>query len=64
MLGKVAAALSAFLSARFGEELRIWYDPDGIEGLSLEREALWRRLQAADFITDDEKREAVGYGKR
>jgi HK97 family phage portal protein len=64
MLGKVCAALSAFLSQRLGEELRIWYDPDGIEGLSLEREALWRRLQAADFITDEEKREAVGYGKR
>nr|WP_295470236.1 phage portal protein [Mesorhizobium sp.] len=64
MLGKVAGGLSAFLSQRLGEELRIWYDPDGIEGLSVEREALWRRLQAADFITDDEKREAVGYGKR
>ena len=63
MLGKVAGEFSRFLSARFGDEIRIWYDPDGIEGLSVEREALWRRLGAADFITNAEKREAVGYGR-
>ena len=64
MVGRIADAFSQFLSARFGEELRLWYDADGIEGLSLEREALWRRLQAADFLSEDEKRAAVGYGKR
>ena len=37
-------------------------DLDRIEALATERESLWRRVQAADFLTADEKREAVGYG--
>jgi phage portal protein BeeE len=27
-----------------------------------EREALWKRVGEAAFLTDDEKRQAVGYG--
>ena len=30
--------------------------------LSPEREALWARMERASFLTDDEKRAAVGYG--
>ena len=37
-------------------------DLDRIDALSQEREALWSRLGKADFLTVDEKREAVGYG--
>jgi HK97 family phage portal protein len=37
-------------------------DLDAIEALSVEREALWTRINAATFLTDDEKRAAVGYG--
>ena len=29
-----------------------------------ERESLWRRVSGADFLTADEKREALGYGRR
>ena len=36
-------------------------DLDAIEALAPERESLWRRVQAADFLTRDEKREAIGY---
>lgn len=61
MVGRVAKELSAWLKPVFGGELRLWFDADGIEGLAAEREALWSRLAAADFLTDDEKREAVGY---
>jgi HK97 family phage portal protein len=39
-------------------------DLDAIEALSIEREALWSRINAATFLTDDEKRAAVGYGPR
>jgi len=39
-------------------------DLDRIEALSAEREALWARVGRADFLTEDEKREAVGYGAR
>ena len=43
-----------------GVELRP--DLDAIEALSTEREALWTRIDAATFLTQDEKRAAVGYG--
>jgi HK97 family phage portal protein len=36
-------------------------DLDAIEALSTEREALWTRINAATFLTPDEKRAAVGY---
>jgi HK97 family phage portal protein len=44
-----------------GLELRP--DLDAIPALSMEREALWSRLNAATFLTPDEKRAAVGYGR-
>ena len=39
-------------------------DLDQIEALSGERDALWKRLEAASFLTDDEKRAAAGYGAK
>ncbi len=36
-------------------------DLDGIDALSGEREAEWRRIGTASFLSDDEKREAVGW---
>jgi len=39
-------------------------DLDAIEALAAERESLWRRVSGADFLTADEKREAVGYSRR
>ncbi len=39
-------------------------DTDEIPALSGERDALWARLQATAFLTDDEKRAAVGFGKK
>jgi phage portal protein BeeE len=32
--------------------------------LTSDRDALWARLEAASFLTEDEKREAVGYQPR
>lgn len=62
LIGRVMAALSAWLSDAYGETLRFEPDLDRISGLSAERGELWQRLQQASFITDAEKREAVGYG--
>ena len=64
LVSRTAKELSAFLGPLFGEGLRLWYDADRIDGLTVERDALWARLEAASFLTDDEKREAVGYGGR
>jgi HK97 family phage portal protein len=64
LVAKMAAALGAWLAPAWGGDLRLGFDADGIEALSAEREALWRRVGEADFLTPDEKREAVGYGRR
>ena len=62
------------LVKRTGEALAQWLSPDAalrlepdldaIEALAGERESLWRRVSAAEFLSEDEKREAVGYGRR
>ncbi|MCV0396184.1 MAG: phage portal protein [Rhizobiaceae bacterium] len=64
LVGRVAAELARWLAPAFGGDVRLWYDADAIEGLSAERDALWKRVGGADFLTEDEKREAVGYGRR
>ena len=64
LVAKTAKELSAWLAQAFGEGLRLWYDADLVEGLTAERDSLWARVGAASFLTDDEKREAVGYGSR
>ncbi|CAM5503722.1 HK97 family phage portal protein [Aquamicrobium terrae] len=61
LVARIAKELSAWLGAAFGGGLRLWYDADRIDALSGERDALWARLEAAGFLTEDEKREAVGY---
>jgi LAO/AO transport system kinase len=57
---RIAAALGGWLGPAWGEGLRLDFDADQVEALSLEREALWKRVNEADFLTPDEKREAVG----
>lgn len=61
LMSRVAKALSGWLNPHFGANLRLEHDIDRIEGLSSERESLWRRISDASFLTDDEKRDAVGY---
>jgi HK97 family phage portal protein len=59
---RLAAALGGWLGPAWGGDIRLAFDVDQVEALSLEREALWRRVGEADFLTPEEKREAVGYG--
>jgi hypothetical protein len=54
--------LKAELEPAWGGDLRLKPDLDQIEALMPEREALWARIGAADFLSEDEKRAAVGYG--
>ena len=64
LVAKTAKEPSAWLAPAFGEGLKLWYDADLVEGLTAERNALWARVGAASFLSDDEKREMVGYGSR
>ena len=63
LVRRTAEALVGWLAPAFGPGLRLEPDLDAIEALAAERESLWRRVGAATFLTEDEKREAVGYGR-
>lgn len=61
LLTRTAQSLSAWLSDLYGEALRLEPDLDQVAGLAAERDALWTRVGAASFLSDEEKRQAVGY---
>ncbi len=61
---RVAADMAGWLSVRFGEDLRFVCDTDQVDAMAEDRAVVWRKVGDADFLTDDEKREAVGYGPR
>lgn len=62
LVGRYCNAINSWLVPRYGEDLRVWYDADAVDALSVDREALWNRVGSADFLSQDEKRQAVGYG--
>jgi HK97 family phage portal protein len=54
-----------------GDGLAAWWpglalkvDVDQISALASDRERLWRQVSAADFLSDDEKREMLGFGRK
>ncbi len=57
---RVTAALSSWLAGFDGEMLDLAPDLDQVPALAPEREAQWRRISAADFLTDGEKRQLLG----
>jgi HK97 family phage portal protein len=61
ILSRTAKALTGWLAPAFGSSLSIAFDTDSIAALSVEREALWQRLQQSSFLTVNEKRAAIGY---
>ncbi len=59
LVAKTMAAISGWLAPLYdGAELKP--DADGIPALAAEREAQWRRVSDADFLTQAEKREMLG----
>ena len=62
LVQRMAKAFSAWLAPAWGGGIELRPDLDQVEGLSAEREALWGRINAATFLSEDEKRAAVGYG--
>jgi len=61
MLTRTAASISAWLSGHYQDRLRLEPDLDKVAGLAAERDQLWTRVGSAAFLTDEEKRQAVGY---
>ena len=63
LVRRTLGAIAHWLQPLHSETLRLEPDLDRIEALADEREALWRRVSAASFLTDEERREALGYGR-
>ncbi|MAU20403.1 MAG: phage portal protein [Martelella sp.] len=61
LIARTAAALTSWLAPVYGAGLKLEVDLDQVSALSAERDALWTRVSGADFLSDEEKREAVGY---
>ena len=57
----IARALTQWFRPVLEGDLRLVPDLDNIPALEIEREQLWRKLDAATFLSPNEKREAVGY---
>ena len=60
MVGKVTGAVSHWLSSFTGEPMELKPDLDQVPALAAEREAQWRRVAGADFLSDAEKRALLG----
>ncbi|WP_068304275.1 phage portal protein [Pararhodobacter sp. CCB-MM2] len=60
MAAKLTDALSHWLSGFLGASLVLRPDLDQVPALSIEREAQWRRVSEADFLTEAEKRAMLG----
>jgi HK97 family phage portal protein len=60
LVKRVSASLAVWLSEWAGEAVELAPDLDAIPALAEEREAQWRRVSTADFLTDEEKRRMLG----
>ena len=64
LINRVIDSINHWMQPAFGTDIRLAIDEDRIEGLAAERETVWSRLSDAEFLSDDEKRQAVGYSPR
>jgi HK97 family phage portal protein len=62
LLEFIVAEFNLWLSPAFEEGLTLTYNIDAIPALAPRREAAWSKVAAANFLTLNEKRQAVGYG--
>ncbi len=61
LLDRLSSALSTWLGPMFDEGVRLAHDLEEIPALAPRRRFKWQQIQAADFLTLDEKRQALGY---
>lgn len=60
LAARVAAGVADWLAAFTGEDLDLKPDLDQVPALAAERDAQWRRVAEADFLTQAEKRDLLG----
>ena len=64
LINRVIESFNHWMQPVFGRDLHLSIDEDQVEGLAAEREKVWSRLSSAEFLSEDEKRQAVGYSPR
>jgi HK97 family phage portal protein len=64
LVGRMADGLAQLLQPFENGMLKLTPDLDQVEALAPDRDALWKRVNDANFLSADEKRQAVGYGSR
>ncbi|HQE62486.1 MAG TPA: phage portal protein, partial [Candidatus Latescibacteria bacterium] len=63
LLDMLCDDLTWFLVARFGDSIRVRYNADEVPALQPNREEKWQQVQNVDWLTINEKREFLGWGK-
>jgi HK97 family phage portal protein len=63
LVAKTLAAISGWLPGFYGAPVQVKVDEDNVPALAAEREALWRRITTAGFLSDGEKRALLGLPK-
>lgn len=58
---RIGASLTHWLAPAFGDGIRLVADTDNVPALAKDRAALWEQVGKAQFLTLNEKREAVGF---
>jgi HK97 family phage portal protein len=64
LVKKTSQSLGAWLGHHRGLAVTLNPDFDSVDAMTETREPLWRAITDADFLTDDEKRQALGYPAR
>lgn len=61
LLDKILNSFGCWASSAFGKDLEILYDKDDIPALRSKRDGLFEALKDCDFLTNNEKRELLGF---
>ncbi len=61
LANKTACDIGNWLEGSFSESFALIPNIELLDALATDRESLWKRLGEASFLTDNEKREALGY---
>ena len=64
MMVDVISGLNNWFSKLYGEELSLEFDREEIPALAHKREAEWEKVIRADFLTEEEKREYLGFPRK
>ena len=62
LVKRTASALGNWLGPRFGDGIKLELNRESIEAIAPDMEKQWARVGNASFLSENEKREALGYG--